>query len=123
MILDVSHPRIANVPKEVLKSRIAKDFKVKDNNCVSLFGFKTAFGGKKSTGFCLIYQNMEAMKKFERESQEGSSKISATRPLSPQHDPPSLLSHLETTVFKFFSKSLVSRRTKIFEALCNWNEI
>ncbi|CAM9726525.1 unnamed protein product [Heterosigma akashiwo] len=39
--------------------------KVNDANCVFMFGFKTAFGGGKSTGFCLIYDNIEAAKKFE----------------------------------------------------------
>lgn len=28
-------------------------------------GFRTAFGGGKSTGFALIYDNMDAAKKFE----------------------------------------------------------
>jgi small subunit ribosomal protein S24e len=30
-----------------------------------LFGFRTAFGGQKSTGFCLIYDTVEDAKKFE----------------------------------------------------------
>ena len=32
---------------------------------VSVFGFRTAFGGGKSTGFALIYDSVEALKKFE----------------------------------------------------------
>lgn len=32
---------------------------------VVVFGFKTAFGGGKSTGFGLVYDNLEALKKFE----------------------------------------------------------
>jgi hypothetical protein len=32
---------------------------------IYLFGFRTAFGGGKSTGFCLIYDNLEAAKKYE----------------------------------------------------------
>ena len=39
--------------------------KVKDPKTVVLFGFRTAFGGGKSTGFGLIYDNMEALSKFE----------------------------------------------------------
>merc|ERR1712146_96065 len=32
---------------------------------VSLFGFRTAFGGGKSTGFCCIYNTIEDLEKFE----------------------------------------------------------
>jgi len=39
--------------------------KVQDPNCVFLFGFRTAIGGNKSSGFGLIYDNIEAAKKFE----------------------------------------------------------
>mmetsp|Transcript_20491 Transcript_20491/g.28227 ORF Transcript_20491/g.28227 Transcript_20491/m.28227 type:complete len:137 (+) Transcript_20491:56-466(+) len=64
-IVDVIHPGRANVSKSELGERIAKMHKVNDANCVFMFGFKTAFGGGKSTGFCLIYDNIEAAKKFE----------------------------------------------------------
>lgn len=30
-----------------------------------LFGFRTAFGGGKSTGFCLIYDSVEDAKRLE----------------------------------------------------------
>lgn len=33
--------------------------------CIQLFGFRTIFGGGKSTGFGLIYDSVEALKKFE----------------------------------------------------------
>ncbi|CAO3617004.1 unnamed protein product [Mucor hiemalis] len=36
-----------------------------DKEVVSVFGFKTHFGGGKTTGFALIYDNVEALKKFE----------------------------------------------------------
>ena len=48
-----------------MKEKLAGLFKVADPNCVFLFGFKTAFGGGKSTGFGLIYDDLEAAKKFE----------------------------------------------------------
>jgi len=32
---------------------------------VSVFGLRTQFGGGKTTGFALIYDSPEAMKKFE----------------------------------------------------------
>eukprot|EP00163_Fabomonas_tropica_P007509 TRINITY_DN1724_c0_g1_i1.p2 TRINITY_DN1724_c0_g1~~TRINITY_DN1724_c0_g1_i1.p2 ORF type:complete len:152 (-),score=54.82 TRINITY_DN1724_c0_g1_i1:379-786(-) len=65
MILDVIHPGAANVSKKDLQEKVAKLYKVKDPAAVSLFGFKTAFGGGKSTGFCLIYDDVAAAKKFE----------------------------------------------------------
>lgn len=36
-----------------------------DKNQVSVFGFRTQYGGGKSTGFALIYDSYEALKKFE----------------------------------------------------------
>ena len=32
---------------------------------VSCFGFRTHFGGGKTTGFALVYDNMDLLKKFE----------------------------------------------------------
>ena len=32
---------------------------------IVLFGFKTAFGGGRSSGFGLIYESIDAAKKFE----------------------------------------------------------
>eukprot|EP01016_Furgasonia_blochmanni_P034364 TRINITY_DN36_c0_g1_i2.p2 TRINITY_DN36_c0_g1~~TRINITY_DN36_c0_g1_i2.p2 ORF type:complete len:133 (-),score=67.52 TRINITY_DN36_c0_g1_i2:246-644(-) len=63
-ILDAIHPERPNVPKAELKSVIAKKFKVEESNIV-LFGFITQFGGGKSTGFCMIYDNVDLMKKYE----------------------------------------------------------
>lgn len=36
-----------------------------DKNRVVTFGFRTAFGGGRSTGFALIYDDEESQKKFE----------------------------------------------------------
>ena len=59
------HPGRANVAKEELQEKLAKMYDVKDANCVFVFGLKTQFGGGKSTGFGLIYDNVEVAKKFE----------------------------------------------------------
>lgn len=32
---------------------------------MSVFGFRTQYGGGKSTGFALLYDSQEALKKFE----------------------------------------------------------
>jgi len=65
MILDVLHPGRANVSCADLKENVAKKFKVQDVKTIACFGFKTAFGGGKSTGFCLIYDNFDDAKAFE----------------------------------------------------------
>lgn len=40
-------------------------YKVEDPQTIVLFGFRTQFGGGKSTGFGLIYENVEILKKLE----------------------------------------------------------
>jgi len=64
MILDVIHPNLPNVPKTELQTRIGKVYHSDPANVV-LFGFKTHFGGGKSTGFCLIYDDQSSLKEFE----------------------------------------------------------
>merc|ERR1740116_599762 len=55
----------SQVSKKDLTTKLAQMYKVHDSQCIMLFGFKTAFGGGRSTGFGLIYDNLEKMKKFE----------------------------------------------------------
>merc|ERR1712139_130247 len=57
MVVDVLHPNRPNVSKEELKSKIKDMYKANDDLSVVLFGFRTKFGGGRSTGFCLIYDN------------------------------------------------------------------
>ncbi|QIX00358.1 hypothetical protein AMS68_005875 [Peltaster fructicola] len=64
MVVDVLHPNRANVSKDELRSKLGELYKT-DKEQVSVFGFRTQFGGGKSTGFGLIYDSAEAMKKFE----------------------------------------------------------
>ena len=40
-------------------------YKVTDSNTIITFGFRTDFGGGKSTGFALIYDDVDAAKKYE----------------------------------------------------------
>jgi len=58
MVVDVIHPGRANVAIAELKEQVAKEFKVNDEKTIFMFGFRTAFGGGKSTGFCLIYDSL-----------------------------------------------------------------
>ena len=61
---DVLHPNRANVSKDELRSKLAELYKANKDQ-VNVFGFRTQYGGGKSTGFALIYDSHEAMKKFE----------------------------------------------------------
>ncbi|KAI9998526.1 hypothetical protein PInf_002917 [Phytophthora infestans] len=55
MVVEVIHPGRPNVPKAELQEKISKMYKVKDANTVFLYGFRTQFGGGKSSGFGLVY--------------------------------------------------------------------
>lgn len=64
MIVDIIHPGRANVAKSELQEVVGGMHKA-DSKLVVLFGFRTKFGGGKSTGFCVIYDNEDALRKFE----------------------------------------------------------
>ncbi|KMZ67494.1 40S ribosomal protein S24 [Zostera marina] len=64
-IIDVLHPGRANVSKADLKEKLATIYSVRDTNTIFCFQFRTHFGGGKSSGFGLIYDNVESAKKFE----------------------------------------------------------
>ncbi len=54
----------ASVPKTEIREKVSKMYKCTPDR-VFAFGFKTNFGGGKSTGFALIYDTMDFAKKFE----------------------------------------------------------
>ena len=64
MIVDIIHPGRANVPRSELQEVVGGMHK-SDAKLVVLFGFRTKFGGGKSTGFCVVYDNEDALRKFE----------------------------------------------------------
>jgi ribosomal protein S24E len=63
-VLDVLHPGRANVSKAELSEKLAGIYKT-DKARVVTFGFRTVFGGGRSTGFALVYDDEAAQKKFE----------------------------------------------------------
>ncbi|KAF7320328.1 40S ribosomal protein S24 [Mycena kentingensis (nom. inval.)] len=63
-VLDVLHPNRPNVSKEELSDKLASLYKT-DKARVVTFGFRTQFGGGRSTGFALIYDDEASQKKFE----------------------------------------------------------
>ncbi|KAH0838311.1 ribosomal protein L23/L15e core domain-containing protein [Lanmaoa asiatica] len=63
-VLDVLHPSRPNVSKSDLQEKLATLYKT-DKNRVVLFGLRTHFGGGRSTGFALIYDDEASQRKFE----------------------------------------------------------
>jgi small subunit ribosomal protein S24e len=64
-VVDVLHPGRANVSKSEIKDKLASMYNVRDAQQIFVFGFRTQFGGGKSTGFGLIYDDIKAATKFE----------------------------------------------------------
>jgi len=58
------HPELSSVSKADIKAKLAQTFKSKEEN-ISIFGLKTKFGGGRSTGFALIYDSLDARKKYD----------------------------------------------------------
>ncbi|PBP21449.1 40S ribosomal protein S24 [Diplocarpon rosae] len=61
---DILHPNRANISKDELRGKLAEMYKANKDQ-VNVFGLQTQFGGGKTTGFALVYDSPEAMKKFE----------------------------------------------------------
>ncbi|KAI1505759.1 putative 40S ribosomal protein S24 [Biscogniauxia marginata] len=64
MVVDVLHPSNAGISKQDLREKLATLYKATVDQ-VSVFGLRTQYGGGKTTGFALVYDSPEAMKKFE----------------------------------------------------------
>ncbi|PHJ21421.1 40s ribosomal protein [Cystoisospora suis] len=63
--VEILHPSRGSVSKKELIEKIARQFRVSDPQSVVVFGIKTAFGGGRSSGFAMVYDNANAAKKFE----------------------------------------------------------
>merc|ERR1711868_368 len=64
MVVDVLHPGRATVPKTEVREKLGSMYKASPD-VIFCFGFKTQFGGGKTTGFALIYDSLDFAKKFE----------------------------------------------------------
>ena len=84
MVVDVLHPGKSSVAKTDIREKLAKMY-----NCtadrVFVFGFKTNFGGGKSTGFALVYDTMDYAKKFEPKYRLVRQVMIVSRPPGPRH--------------------------------------
>jgi ribosomal protein S24E len=63
-VVEVLHPGRANVSKADLSEQLASQYKANKARVV-VFGLRTQFGGGRSTGFGLIYDDEESQKRFE----------------------------------------------------------
>ena len=64
MIVDIIHPNAATPKKTEVRDALAKNYKT-TADCIIAFGFKTQFGGGKTSGFALIYDTVAVAKKNE----------------------------------------------------------
>ncbi|KAK6520309.1 hypothetical protein TWF506_000585 [Arthrobotrys conoides] len=64
MVVDILHPGLPNISKSDLREKLGKLYKA-EAGTVSVFGLRTQYGGGKTTGFALIYDSLDALKKFE----------------------------------------------------------
>merc|ERR1711939_542845 len=60
-VVDVLHPSRPNVSKDELREKLSTMYKAPKDQVI-VFGFRTQFGGGKSTGFALIYDTKESLK-------------------------------------------------------------
>ncbi|XP_044803139.1 40S ribosomal protein S24-like [Bubalus kerabau] len=65
MVIDDLHPGKATVPKTEIREKLAKMYKTTPD-VIFVFGFRTHFGGGKTTGFGMIYHSLDYAKKNER---------------------------------------------------------
>jgi ribosomal protein S24E len=61
---DILHPGRANIAKDELREKLGSMYKASKDQ-INVFGLRTQFGGGKTTGFALVYDSPEAMKKYE----------------------------------------------------------
>ena len=61
MIVDIIHPNAATPKKSEVREALAKNYKTAADHIIA-FGFKTVFGGGKTSGFALIYDSVETAK-------------------------------------------------------------
>ena len=64
MIVDILHPGKATVPKTEVREQLSKMYKTTPD-VIFCFGFRTQFGGGKTSGFGLVYDTLDFAKKYE----------------------------------------------------------
>ena len=64
MVVEVLHPNKVCPSKNEVRDNLAKLYKTTSDLIVA-YGFRTVFGGGRSTGFALLYDTVDSAKKFE----------------------------------------------------------
>merc|ERR1712222_61599 len=62
MGVDVFHGSVSKIPNESIREYMRTHFKKPH---VNVFGVKKYYGGGRTRGYCVIYDNEESMKKYE----------------------------------------------------------
>ena len=78
MLVDVIHPGLPTISHDEVHKQIATIYKIADPKTIITYGMQTVFGGGRTTGFCLIYDNLDVAMKYEpkyRLAREGLCKI------------------------------------------------
>mmetsp|Transcript_18494 Transcript_18494/g.21243 ORF Transcript_18494/g.21243 Transcript_18494/m.21243 type:complete len:134 (-) Transcript_18494:37-438(-) len=68
MCIEILHPNHRNPTRKGIREKLAKVYK-KDENCVSVYGLRTVFGGGKTTGFACIYDDFDSRQKYDQKHQ------------------------------------------------------
>merc|ERR1739848_228290 len=63
-VVDIWHNNASCASRQDIAETVAGKCRADAKNVV-LFGFKTRFGGGRTSGFCLIYDSKDARKKYE----------------------------------------------------------
>lgn len=82
-VVDVIHPNRASVSRSDLKTELAKKYRVKDPRTIILFGFRNAFGGGRSSGFGLIYDDFNDAIRVEPQYRLHRHTDGSGQPLAP----------------------------------------
>merc|ERR1719495_2072807 len=64
MVVDILHPGAPTVKKTTVREKLARMYKTTPDT-IFCYGFRTNFGGGKTSGFALIYDSVDHAKKFE----------------------------------------------------------
>jgi small subunit ribosomal protein S24e len=65
MQVEIVHPDEANVSKAAIREKLATIFKTKAE-AISVFGLHSKFGGGRSSGFALVYDNLDVRKQYDQ---------------------------------------------------------
>lgn len=66
--IELIHPELGGISKAQIKEKLAKMMKTKED-CITIYGLHGKFGGGRSSGFALIYDNQDLLKKYDSKKQ------------------------------------------------------